>query len=55
MKIILKPFSLFRRFKKSSCKLLAKECVLSTGDLPKNSVVKVTDRALNNLKCVEGP
>ena len=28
-------FSLFRWFKKSSCQLLAKECALSTGKLPR--------------------
>ena len=28
MKKILRPFSLFRWFKKSSCQLLAKECAL---------------------------
>ena len=32
----------------------AKECALSTGKLPRNSVVRVTDRARNDLKCVEG-
>ena len=31
MKKFLRPFSLFRWFKKSSCQLLAKECALSTG------------------------
>ena len=44
---------------KSSCKSLVKECALSTGNclrvLPRNSVVRVTDRARNGLKCVEGP
>ena len=35
MKIFLRPFSLFRWFKKSSCQLLAKECALSTGKLPR--------------------
>ena len=44
--------------KKSSCQLLAKECALSTGKLPRrlaqNSVVRVTDRARNDIKCVEG-
>ena len=25
------------------------------GGLPRNSVVRVTDRAQNDLKCVEGP
>ena len=35
MKTFLRPFSLFRWFKKSSCQLLAKECVLSTGELPR--------------------
>ena len=34
MKTFLRPFSLFR-LKKSSCQLLAKECVLSTGKLPR--------------------
>ena len=33
-KTFLRPFSLFRWFKKSSCQLLAKECALSTGKLP---------------------
>ena len=31
----LRPFYLFRWFKKSSCQLLAKECTLSTGKLPR--------------------
>ena len=35
MKAFLRPFSLFRWFKKSSCQLLAKECALSTGKLPR--------------------
>ena len=35
MKTLLRPFSLFRWFKKSSCQLLAKECALSTGKLPR--------------------
>ena len=35
MKPFLRPFSLFRWFKKSSCQLLAKECALSTGKLPR--------------------
>ena len=35
MKTFLRPFSLFRRFKKSSCQLLAKECALRTGKLPR--------------------
>ena len=35
MKTFLRPFSLFRWFKKSSCHLLAKECALSTGKLPR--------------------
>ena len=35
MKKLLWPFSLFRWFKKSSCHLLAKECALSTGKLPR--------------------
>ena len=33
MKTFLRPFSLFRWFKDSSCQLLAKECALSTGKL----------------------
>ena len=33
MKKFLRPFSLFRWFKKSSCQLLAKECAVSTGTL----------------------
>ena len=52
-------FSLFRWFKKSSYQLLAKECALSTGKLPRrlaqNNVARLTDRARNDLKCVEGP
>ena len=35
MKTFLRPFSLFCWFKKSSCQLLAKECALSTGKLPR--------------------
>ena len=35
MKTFLRPFSLFRWFKKSSCQLLAKEWALSTGKLPR--------------------
>ena len=35
MKRFLRPFSLFRWFEKSSCQLLAKECALSTGKLPR--------------------
>ena len=35
MKTFLRPFSLFRWFKKSSCQLLAKECALSNGKLPR--------------------
>ena len=44
------------RFKKSSCQWLAKECALHTSKLlerlPRNSVVRATDRAQNDLKCV---
>ena len=35
MKTFLRPFSFFHWFKKSSCQLLAKECALSTGKLPR--------------------
>ena len=46
-------------FKKGSCQLLAKECALSTGKLPRRLAQEVwivlTDRARNGLKCVEGP
>ena len=35
MKSFLRPFSLLRWFKKSSCQLLAKECALSTGKPPR--------------------
>ena len=35
MKKFLRPFSLFRWFKKSSYQLLTKECALSTGILPR--------------------
>ena len=31
----LRPFTLFRWFRKSRCQLLAKECALSTGNLPR--------------------
>ena len=55
MKTFLRPFSLFRGFKTSSCQLLAKECAPNLGGLPRNSVVRLTDRAQNDLKCVEGP
>ena len=62
MKTFLRPLSLFRWFKKGSYQLLAKECAPSTGKLPRtggglprNSVARLTDRARNDLKCVEGP
>ena len=32
-----------------------KECALITGNLPRNSVDKLTDRARNDLKSVDGP
>ena len=52
-------FVLFRWFKKSSYQVLAKECAPSTGKLPRRLAQeqcgKVTDRARNDLKCVEGP
>ena len=35
IKTFLRPISLFRWFKKSSCQLLAKECALCTGKLPR--------------------
>ena len=35
MKTFLRPLSFFRWFKSSSCQLLAKECALSTGKLPR--------------------
>ena len=35
MKKFLRPFSLFSWLKKNSCQLLAKECALSTGKLPR--------------------
>ena len=35
MKEFLRPFSFLRWYKKSSCQLLAKECALSTGKLPR--------------------
>ena len=58
MKQLLRPFSPFRCFKKGSCQLLAKECALSTGKLPKrlaqNNVERLTNRARIDLKCVEG-
>ena len=49
MKLFLRPFFLFRLFKKSSCQLMAKGCALSTGylprgGLPRNSVDRITDR-----------
>ena len=44
-----------RWFKKGRCQLLAKECALSTGKLPRNSVDMLTDRARNDMKSVEGP
>ena len=45
---------------KGSCQLLAKEWVLSTGKLPvgglpRNNVDRLTDRARNDTKSVEGP
>ena len=49
MKIFLRSFFLFRRFKKSICQLMAKRCAFSTGNLlrgglPRNSVDRITDR-----------
>ena len=49
MKIFVRPFFLFRWFKKSICQLMAKRCALSTGyllrgGLPRNSVDRLTDR-----------
>ena len=45
----LRPFAFFRWFKTSSCQLLAKECALTTGKLPRSlaqeHVVRVTDHA----------
>ena len=46
---ILRPFFLFRRFKKRICQLMAKGWALSTGSLPRgglprNSVDRITDR-----------
>ena len=41
MKEILRPFSPFRWFKKGSCQLLAKECALSTGKLPRTLAQEV--------------
>ena len=38
MKTFLLPYSLFRWFKKSSCQLLAEECALNTGKLPRRLV-----------------
>ena len=44
MKKFLRPFSLFRCFKKSSCQLLVKECALSTGKLPTTYVTSFRRR-----------
>ena len=33
----------------------ASDRAAAPGGLPRNSVVRVTDRAQNDLKCVEGP
>ena len=41
VKKILRPFSPFRWFKKSSCRLLAKEYALSTGKLPRRLAQEV--------------
>ena len=51
MKLFLRPFFLFRWFKKSSCQLMVKGCALSTGylprgGLPRNSVDRITDRPI---------
>ena len=58
MKTFLRPFSLFCWFKKNSCQLLAKECALSTGKLPRRlaqeQVARLTYSTWNDLKCVEG-
>ena len=60
MKMFLRQFSHYiRQFKKGGRQLLAKEWALSIGKLPRrlarNSVARLTDRARNDLKCVEGP
>ena len=57
MKYFLGPFSPFCWFKKGSywlkyVHLLLVNCI---GGLPRNSVRRLTDRARNNLKSVEGP
>ena len=44
MKTLLRPFSLFRWFKKSSCQLLAKECAQSTGKLPRRLTQEQCDK-----------
>ena len=49
METFLWPVFLFHRFKKSICHLMAKGCTLSTdnlpvGDMPRNSVGRITDR-----------
>ena len=40
-KKIIRPFSPFRLFKKGSCQLLAKECALNTGKLPRRFAQEV--------------
>ena len=58
MKKFLRPFSPFRWFKKGSYQLLAKECALNTGKLPRRLAQEQCgqcDRARNDLKSVEGP
>ena len=49
IKLFLRPFFLFRWFKKNSCQLMVKGCALSTGylprgGLPRNSVDRIIDR-----------
>ena len=49
MKLFLRPFFLFRGFKKSSCQLMPIGCALSTGylprgGLPRNNMDRITDR-----------
>ena len=49
IEIFLRPFFLFHWFKKGSCQNMAKECNLSTGNLPleglpRNSFARINDR-----------
>ena len=59
MKKFLQPFYPLPLIQEEQLSVIGERMSLSTGKLPRRlarySVVRVTDRARNDLKCVEGP